>query len=87
MATIAAAALALGVGVEHLRPALPPALAHEDAAQRSRAAMVGGGVLCVAALTYPARIAPFTALVQQFTPLGTYTWGAESVHPMVLSKS
>ncbi|KAJ1619944.1 hypothetical protein T492DRAFT_848181 [Pavlovales sp. CCMP2436] len=65
MTTIAAAALALGVGVEHLRPALPPVLAREDAAQRSRAAMVGGGVLCVAALTYPARIAPFTALVQR----------------------
>ncbi|KAJ1636356.1 hypothetical protein T492DRAFT_835326 [Pavlovales sp. CCMP2436] len=100
MTTIATAALALGVGVEHMRPRLPPALFHEDAAQRSRAAMVGGGVLGVAALMFPARVAPFTALVQQVTPLGTYSrfwaalalaqlyvWSAENVHPMFLGKS
>ncbi|KAJ1631382.1 hypothetical protein T492DRAFT_869991 [Pavlovales sp. CCMP2436] len=45
MTTIATAALALGVGVEHLRPALPPALFHLDGAQRWRAAIAGGGVL------------------------------------------
>eukprot|EP00302_Diacronema_sp_CCMP2436_P014318 CAMPEP_0179877930 /NCGR_PEP_ID=MMETSP0982-20121206/25045_1 /TAXON_ID=483367 /ORGANISM="non described non described, Strain CCMP 2436" /LENGTH=89 /DNA_ID=CAMNT_0021770547 /DNA_START=338 /DNA_END=604 /DNA_ORIENTATION=+ len=69
MTSIAAAALALGVGVEHVRPGLPASIfTPVDArAQRWRAAMVGGGVLCVAAYMYPGRVAPFSALVQRAT--------------------
>ncbi|KAJ1616839.1 hypothetical protein T492DRAFT_1134861 [Pavlovales sp. CCMP2436] len=95
MTTIAAAALALGVGVEHLRPRLPLTLFHEDATQRWRAAMAGGGVLGVAAVMYPARVAPFTALVQQaagtYSPMlaaaglgALYYAGAEHLHLMLV---
>jgi hypothetical protein len=100
MATVVAAALAIGVGVEQLRPVVPPALAHLNASERYRAAMVGGGVLGVAALMFPARIAPVTAIVRRFTPLGSYSrfwaalfvaqlyvWGADKVHPMFIGKS
>jgi hypothetical protein len=100
MATVAAAALAIGVGVEHMRPRLPPALFHADADQRRRAAMLGGGVVCVAALVFSAQIAPVTALVQRYTPLGSYSrfwaaglvaqlylWCADTVHPMLIGKA
>mmetsp|Transcript_28397 Transcript_28397/g.70030 ORF Transcript_28397/g.70030 Transcript_28397/m.70030 type:complete len:105 (-) Transcript_28397:37-351(-) len=100
MTSIAAAALALGVGVEHVRPGLPASIfTPVDArAQRWRAAMVGGGVLCVAAYMYPGRVAPFSALVQRATGMyspmlaaaglgALYYAGAEHVHPMLSTKN
>ncbi|KAJ1616946.1 hypothetical protein T492DRAFT_850456 [Pavlovales sp. CCMP2436] len=71
MTTIAAAALALGVGVEHMRPGLPLALFQFDAAQRWRAAMAGAAILGIAAVMHPGRVASFTALVQQ--AIGMYS--------------
>ncbi|KAJ1621014.1 hypothetical protein T492DRAFT_887700 [Pavlovales sp. CCMP2436] len=100
MTTIATAALALGVGVEHMRPALPPTLIHLDGAQRWRAAIAGGGVLGVAAIMFHGQVAPFTALVQLaqsatgvYSPMlaaaglgALYYAGAEHVHPMLVPK-
>ncbi|KAJ1616923.1 hypothetical protein T492DRAFT_894578 [Pavlovales sp. CCMP2436] len=98
MTTIATAALALGIGVEHMRPALPPALFHLDGAQRWRAAIAGGGVLGVTAIMFQGRVAPFTALVQLVqSATGVYSSmlaaaglgalyyaGAEHEHPMLV---
>ncbi|KAJ1616502.1 hypothetical protein T492DRAFT_918349 [Pavlovales sp. CCMP2436] len=102
MTSIAAAALALGVGIEHVRPGLPadiftPVDAH---ARRWRAAMAGSAVLGIAAYMYPGRVAPFSALdlVQRATGmyspmlaaagLGALNYaGAEHLHPMLSTKN
>jgi hypothetical protein len=66
MAQIAAGALALGIGVEHFRPNLPPALLSTSlmgGGTKEGVAMFGTGAVVVAAYMYPVPVAPLTFML------------------------
>jgi hypothetical protein len=95
MATIAAAAVGLGAGLEHMRPTLPGLLRLFDETQRMTAAIGSGALVSIAVYIFPAPVAPFNALVRSVTGssspmlaafgLGALVYvGGDYVHPLVM---